>query len=864
MLGTSQDFLSDAKINPEWIEKQMLEKSRLHLLAPLSGSVLPIEQVPDPVFGQKLVGDGIAIDPTSQSLVAPCAGRVVQLHPANHAISIQSDEGVHVLLHIGLDTVKLKGLGFTPRVKLGDRVEAGQTLIEFDADLIAQKAKSLISIMALADAPDCELSISPLGTAQSGKDVILEIGFLGAKATQLKATPTAKKAESELLHIHLPTGLHARPAALLVGIAKKYEAKVDLQKNGNSANAKSVVGILGLEIVHGDHVKFVAEGSDANAAVAELAKFLKELDEHPTTPAPAPAPVRVVTLARPAHANVIVGVAASPGVAVGRVHQVREQSFAIVEMAADIKSDSKVEKTRLAKALKQADEELKELQLKVKADADAGKAAIFAAHQELLQDPDLIELATGLLDQKKTAAFAWNQAITVHADRLAQLNNELMANRANDLRDVGRRVLRILFDSKSSAPSVAFEAILVAENLTPSDTVQLDREKVLGFCTTTGGATSHVAILARSLGLPAIAGIEARALEIPDGTEIILDGDRGEIRLNPTAAEKEAILEQQRKFAEKRRVALSSATKPATTIDGHQMIVAANIGGVADAQKAVEMGCDGVGLLRSEFLFLERTVAPSEEEQFRVYQEIADILGPRPLVIRTLDVGGDKPLQYLPIPAEENPFLGERGIRVCLNHPEILREQLRAILRVKTQGEMHIMFPMVSLLEEWRMAKAILEEERVKLGVPPVQAGIMIEVPSAALLAEAFAPEVDFFSIGTNDLTQYTMAMDRGHKALAKLVDGLHPSVLRLIDITVKAAHRHGKWVGVCGGIASDPKAVEVLLGLGVDELSVSLPVIPLVKSQLREAKFAEAQGLAQKALTVFSGKEVRELTTEI
>jgi phosphocarrier protein FPr len=305
---------------------------------------------------------------------------------------------------------------------------------------------------------------------------------------------------------------------------------------------------------------------------------------------------------------------------------------------------------------------------------------------------------------------------------------------------------------------------------------------------------------------------------------------------------------------------MANATDPATTKDGKVIEVAANIGGVEDAKKAVELGCDGVGLLRSEFLFLERATAPSEDEQYRVYQEIATVLGKRPLIIRTLDVGGDKPLQYLPIPPEENPFLGVRGIRVGFLRPEILREQLRAILRVKSKGKIHIMFPMVATLEELRAAKVMVEEERKHLGAAPVPVGIMIEVPSAALMADVLAKECDFFSIGTNDLTQYTLAMDRGHKDLAKQVDGLDPSVLKLIEITVRAAHAEKKWVGVCGGIASDSKAIPILLGLGVDELSVSIPVIPLVKSQVRDTLLSAATALAKKAMSAASAKEVRGL----
>lgn len=850
------------------------ERGWFQLRAPLSGPIVPLELVPDPVFSQRLVGDGIAIDPTTSTLVAPCSGRVTHLHPSFHAVTLTAENGVQVLLHIGLETVTLKGKGFNAKIKVGDRVDAGQELIEFDADSLAREAKSLISLMIVTDAPEHRLTPRVLENAVSGRDTILELNFTGGTSSKLAVarTPDAPTSRADLnspsssedafsqpIQVILHNGLHARPAATLVSIAKKYKSKIALHKGAHTANAKSLVGLLSLEIDHGDTVHFTAQGPDASFAVAELAELLKSLEDPPERPASTlqnrkTSPMAAVQ--RTASATTIVGVAASPGVAIGRVHRLQAETFDIPEKG----RTPAIERSALSQALKRATDDLATLQARVKNQTDSAQAAIFAAHQELLEDPDLIDQASALIYQGHSAAFAWNQAINQHADRLAHLNNELMANRANDLRDVGRRVLRILVGSSSGAAprTLSADSILIAENLTPSDTVQLDREKVLGFCTTTGGATSHVAILARSLGLPAIAGIEPRALEIADGTEVVLDGDNGELRLNPSETEKAGILKRQRDDAEKRKIALSQAAQPATTRDGKTIEVAANIGGVADARQAVAMGCDGVGLLRSEFLFLERSVAPSEEEQYQVYQDIADILGERPLVIRTLDVGGDKPLQYLPIPEEENPFLGIRGVRVGLRHPDILREQLRAILRVKSRAKLHIMFPMIATLDEFRQAKALLEEERARLGAAPVAVGIMIEVPSAALIADAFAPEVDFFSIGTNDLTQYTLAMDRGHKDLAKQVDALHPSVLRLMEMTVQAAHRHGKWVGVCGGLAGDTLAVPILLGLGIDELSVSLPSIPLIKAQVRETSVLESQTLARKATRAQDAKEIR------
>ena len=835
-----------------------MQQSVSKLVAPLSGPVLSLDDVPDPVFAQRLVGQGIAIDPTSQVLVSPLSGKIVQLHRARHAVTVVGDDGLEILMHIGLDTVKLGGEGFRPKVQVGDRVRAGQALIEFDADLIARRAKSLITIIIVTDVDAESLRTTPKHRVQAGKDILLEV--LRTGSAEAAATAAGASAESSDVVVSLHTGLHARPTALLVGQAKAYDCKITIIKDGGrTANAKSVVGIMSLEVGHGDVVRFRAEGTGAERAVNELARFLSELEEAPPDHPPAEASATAAAPKRTStDANVMHGVGVSPGLAIGRIHQILTVALNVRERAEGSPED---EAKRLDQALRDAKTALEALQKQVTAQTGANRAAIFAAHQELLEDPDIVTLAHEQIARRKSAAFAWDQAIGAHADRLSKLNNELMANRANDLRDVGRRVLRLLVTGgETQAGAVPPNSILIAENLTPSETVQLDREKVLGFCTTTGGATSHVAILARSLGLPAIAGIDERVLELADGAEVILDGDHGELRLSPSDEAKAHARKLQERATERREAALGLASEPAATRDGHRVEVAANIGSVADARKAVEMGADGVGLLRSEFLFLERETAPSEEEQFKVYQEIADVLGERPLVIRTLDVGGDKPLKYLPIEAEENPFLGIRGIRVGFIHPEILRQQLRAILRVRTKGKLCVMFPMISTIEEFRQAKAILEEERLALNAPVCEVGIMVEVPSVALIAEVFAREVDFFSVGTNDLTQYTMAMDRGHKGLAKQVDALHPAVLAMIELSVKAAHTYGKWVGVCGGLASDLKAVPILLGLGVDELSVSIPTIPLVKAEVREVTITAARDLASRAVRADTAAKVREL----
>jgi phosphocarrier protein FPr len=370
-----------------------------------------------------------------------------------------------------------------------------------------------------------------------------------------------------------------------------------------------------------------------------------------------------------------------------------------------------------------------------------------------------------------------------------------------------------------------------------------------------------VAILARSLDIPAVAGIDPRALALPNGSAVILDGSRGELRTNPDPALVERIGAAKERMAAKKAADLAAAHEPAITADGHRVEVVANIGGLADAEKGMALGAEGVGLLRSEFLYLDRATAPSEDEQAEIYASIARALSGKPLIVRTLDVGGDKPLPYLPMPREENPFLGIRGVRIGLDRPEILRTQVRAILRASRGNRLRIMFPMIATLDEIRSVKGLVEEERAKVpGADPVELGIMVEVPSAAVMARQFAREVEFFSIGTNDLTQYTLAMDRGHPKLAARADAMNPAVLRLIAHTVEGASAEGKWVGICGGLASDPQAVPILVGLGVHELSCSVPAIPAVKAEVRARSLVDCQALARQALEQDSAADVRSL----
>jgi multiphosphoryl transfer protein len=838
----------------------MSEQLRLQLIAPLSGVIVPLDEVPDPVFAQRMVGDGVSIDPISSSLTAPCDGKVVQIHSSAHAVTIASSQGVEILMHVGLDTVQLKGRGFNARVKNGDTVRAGDVLIDFDADYVATHARSLLTQVIITSGDRVAGLQASSGNVTGGADTLLDVTLKnGAAAASRSPTDTVRSAP---LTISNPSGLHARPAAVLASSAKRFNAEIQIKRGSTQVNARSVVGIMGLEIAHADRVEIIASGPDAAEAVKALSQLILEgLGEDATSAPGAPAPS--VEIARPSRSgdpNLLSGFAAAPGIAVGKVVQVRHETLRVVENA----KDARTERQALDAALERAKSELDELQARLQRDGAGGKAAIFAAHRELLDDPDLLKIAGDAVSAGKTAAFGWQTAFTRHADRLASLKNELLAARADDLRDVGRRVLQKLTGVEDQPVSYEAESILVAEELTPSDTASLNRASVLGLCTTTGGASSHVAILARSLELPLVAGIDPQALDLPNGTRVILDGTAGTLRVNPTTEDVVKVHRVQEQQSKERREQHSRAHEPASTLDGHRIEVEANIGGAADAEQAAALGADGVGLLRTEFLFLQRATAPTDEEQAVVYRDVARALGKdKRLVIRTLDVGGDKPLPYLPLPREDNPFLGERGVRVMLNRPELLRSQLRAVLLASREGRIAVMFPMISSIDEWRAVRDVLDGECRKLGLPRIEAGIMIEVPSAALLADRFAAEVDFFSIGTNDLTQYTLAMDRGHPRLAPKVDGLSPAVLRLIDQTARAAHEHKRRAAVCGGIAADPHAVPLLVGFGITELSVTVPAIPIVKAQIRKLRMDDCRKLAQAALKCSTAAEVRALVPQ-
>lgn len=660
--------------------------------------------------------------------------------------------------------------------------------------------------------------------------------------------------------IHNPTGLHARPAKEFVNIAKKYKSDIRVVHGPKKANAKSMISMLTLGVENGGEISILVDGEDEDAALAALetavASGLGEGEAEAPTPTKKPEPAKEPTpppVELPA--NVLKGIAAAPGIAIGPLYRLQHEEIQIEESFQSVAA----EQERLDKAIERARGQIITLHKQMMKSASASEAAIFEVHLEILEDPDLLDAVLDRIKKEQGAARAWQSTIDARAKMMAQLNDPLLAGRAADIQDVGYRVLRLLMGADEQQITLPdHPVILVATDLSPSDTAALDPSKILGICTAAGGPTAHSAIIARALRLPATVSVGEALFDIDNLTSVILNGTDGTLTIEPDAVAIGRAQALQQQWQASISAAEKSASQPAITQDGHRVEVVANIGGLADAEKAATSGAEGVGLLRTEFLFLERTDAPTEHEQFEVYRDIVKAMNGQPVIARTLDIGGDKPLPYIDVPPEANPFLGERGIRLCLNRPELLRQQLRAILRAAEFGPLRIMFPMVADLSELRAARAIVDEVRAELNAPEVEVGIMIEVPSAALMADAFAKEVDFFSVGTNDLTQYTLAMDRMHPLLAGKSDGLHPAVLRLIARTVEAAHAAGKWVGVCGELGADPQAVPILVGIGVDELSVSVPAIASVKAQIRSLTLPDAQVEAERALACGTAVEVR------
>ena len=817
----------------------------LVLVAPLDGWAAPLSEVPDPVFAGKLMGDGVAIDPASSLLSAPCDGEVILLHDAHHAITLRAANGAEILIHIGLDTVNLSGGGFTPHVTRGQRVTAGAPLISFDLDHLGRTARSLITPMIIANGEDFVIEWRLENSRVVRGQEVMRLRRVNDAAAP---TPTVAQEIRRPLIIPLAYGLHARPAARLADLGKSFSSQIVIESGARRANLRSPVAIMGLGLAKGASVDLIATGADADQAIAAIAALVESGMGEATAAIERSAPVMFAAPGRP---GMVTGTRASPGIALGKAVRFAHAEIAVNEHG----NGASYEAARLSEALAS-------VSARLSASAIKDRSAILAAHLAFLNDPELAADAAKRVADGKSAGHAWRTAIQTQIAVLKGLKDPVFVERAADLLDVERQVLVALGDAHAEIwMELPRDAILLAADLLPSEFAALDTGRLQGICLANGGPTSHATILAAAANIPMLVACGSGLLSIPDGTPLILDADQGLLAVDPAPARLDEVGRQAATRRDAAKAARTLAHQPCHTKDGVRIEVNANLGSINDTPVAVAAGAEGCGLLRTEFLFLNRESPPSESEQIEAYRAIAHSLEGRPLVVRTLDIGADKPARYLSFPPEENPALGLRGVRVSLWRPDLLDVQLRAILKAIPASQCRIMVPMIASLDELRVVRHALDRVSAELRIGgPLSLGVMVETPAAAMTADLLAAEADFLSIGTNDLTQYCLAMDRGHAGLAPEFDALHPAVLRLIAATTEGAAKHARPVAVCGGLASDVLAAPVLIGLGVRSLSAAAGQIPALKAHIRGVTLDQCRRLAEKSLAAHAPADVRAL----
>lgn len=809
----------------------------VELGAPLAGWVIPLEKIPDPVFAQGMVGDGLAIEPIGDTLHAPCAGTISSIHAARHAVTLTLAEGVELLMHIGIDSVGMAGQGFEVLVSPGARVAAGDPLVRFDLDQLALRA-SAAATPVIVTGPGVDVLARHTGGMVAVGETVLRIGARAAANGVARPQATAGEARRHEAVVALAHGLHARPAARIATALRELRAEVFLESGERRASAASSIAMLGLGLRHGAPVAIVARGADADEAIARVLAVLQHDTDVPTA--------IVARSQGVVPEGAIGGVSAAPGLAMGPAAWLRTNRPAPTRLGAGVM----IERSNLVQGIGTVWAELE-----AESQGEGQAADVFTAHRAILEDPSLIDAALARIDSGESAAFAILSAAETQAGILRASSDARIAERSADLVDVGERIAHAVLGTRANMAKPPEGAILLADDLLPSQFAALDTDRIAGIALTRGGPTAHVAILAAGIGLPMIVALGAPLEAVAEGTSLLIDCDSGFVRIDPDAQAREGLATARARRAAVEARARTIGAAMVHTADGITVSVQANCGSVADAQAAMAAGADGCGLLRTEFLFLERAAAPDIGEQSAAYRAIFEALPERPITVRLLDVGGDKPAPYLSLPAEENPALGLRGIRVALFRPEILEAQLSAILGLPVQGPLRIMVPMIASAHEMAAVRAVLDRLR---GDTAVALGAMVETPAAAIGADLIAAEADFLSIGSNDLTQYALAADRGNAAVAAMLDGLHPGVLRLIAETCTRAGSTP--VSVCGGLAADPMAAPILIGLGVRTLSVPPAQVALTKALVTTLTVNAASDHARQALACASAAEVRAL----
>ena len=817
------------------------------VLSPLEGIVVPLEQVPDPVFSEHMLGDGLAILPHTNQLFSPVGGTIANLNKALHALVLRTQEA-EILIHVGLETVALNGEGFKAFVKEGDTVTAGQKLLEFDLDILQKKAASPLVLVVVTSPTDATLTQKTSGVVRPGQALYQVTGN-----TTFKPLPDLTSfSESGPITLLNPNGLHARPAAVLANLAAQYPYDIIVFHGKKTANAKSIVGLMGLSLAPKDEIVLRVYGPQEQAGKMLLEmqqafesglgeKNLVAVQSSAATPTPE---VKLPMCVK--------GLSACGGLASGPAYVLTVKTLSFEENA----SDSQEECAALEHALNTL---TAQMETQISEEKHTESRDILNAHLLLLRDPLLTDTTRQIILQGKTAAFAFNAAIRQSIDILKKTKSRFLMERIADLKDVRREVLCQLTGEQHRLPEIAPGSIVLADDLLPSDVSALP-EHIAGVLLANGSPTAHAGILLRNRNIPSVVQVGTGILGIATGTPLLLDADEATAQIAPSLAQQQAFEERCKKSAAENEQATQTAKEPAITQDGLRILVEGNVSNAEESARSQKTGADGLGLVRTEFLFQNRAIAPSEDEQLATYQAILDAARGT-VTFRTMDAGGDKPVPFVNIPPEENPIVGIRGVRAFKQNESFFRTQLRALLRVRPLNRVRLMLPMVSFVTELQAFKKIVEQEKHALGITEkVQLGIMIEVPAAALTAHQLAQEADFFSVGTNDLTQYTLAIDRGHKQLSPLADPLHPAVLKLIECTTQGAKPCHKPVAVCGAVAADKLAVPLLIGLGITELAVGSGSVARIKALVRTLKQQDCCQLAQQALQLADAQAVRVL----
>ncbi|MGO9892831.1 MAG: phosphoenolpyruvate--protein phosphotransferase [Bryobacteraceae bacterium] len=769
--------------------------------------------------------------------------------------SVYSEEGVLVLMDLGSAVLSAE----TALELLG---EARQSHVQLCAAPLVEGAVAAASL-ASAGASLAEIA-TEARNALAGK--VAQLGTSGATPQAGAAAEDTGPLEELLVKLPNRLGLHARPAAQLVRLTRRYRARVTVanatQRTGPAAG-DSINGVLSLGARRGHELRVCARGPEAHDALTALADFIESGCGEKEKPGKDIQDRLPPPLASPSQ-HLLSGIPASAGIAIGPLVKLRP---AAVELTPRAIGSPEAERQRLMAAIGGAQEETRALYEWSNAHLGADEAGIFDAQSLFLEDPELIGGVTRMLVEDGVGAeSAWEAETSKLSDRLKALDDPYLPARAADVTDVAARVLRRLTGQVSGLRILWEPSILAARDLTPSEVRDFDPAMALGLCLETGSASAHSVILARARGIPVVAGLGPGISALAEGTIVAVDGEQGTVWISPDAGRVQALEGCRQAWLAARGAAEMERLRPAATRDGRRIRVLANISGVAEAAEALACGAEGVGVLRTEFLFLGRTAAPGEEEQVAAYRAIAESLGERQLSVRTLDIGGDKSLPYVEIGEEANPFLGWRGIRVMLGRRDLFRTQLRAILRAGAAKAVELLLPMIAAVDELRETKAMVGEAEAELereGLPfrkNIRIGIMIEVPAAVAVADQLAQEASFFSIGSNDLIQYVMAADRTNSRVAPIADPFQPAVLRMIRQTIEAGRAAGIGVALCGELAADPLATPLLLGLGLEEFSVSAPLIPELKRAISCWSVPEAESVAHEALAMDSSQAVKRL----